>query len=89
MSWLIRHLDRALLSIALIFSVLWIADHIRHPLAEGPPMATINDNYTPPSAPSPQPSVAMPSTLPRTTRRLRFPRSIVLVGYDPGCVKTF
>ena len=80
MSWLIRHLDGALLSIALILSVLWIADRIRHPLAEGPPMAIVNDNYTPPSAPSPPPSVAMPSTLSRTTRRLRFPRSIVLVG---------
>src|SRR5215472_766613 len=65
MSWLIRHLDRALLSIALILSVLWIADHIRHPLAEGLPMAIIDDKYTPPSAPSPRPSVAMPSTLPR------------------------
>jgi hypothetical protein len=80
MSWLIRHPDRALLSIALILSVLWISGHIRHPLAEGSPMAIINDKYSPPSAPSPQPSVAMPSTLSRTTRRLRFPRSIVLVG---------
>jgi hypothetical protein len=80
MSWLIRHLDRAALSIALILSVLWISDHIRHPLAEGPPMAIINDNYSSPSAPSPQPSVAMPSTLSRTTRPLGFPRSIVLVG---------
>jgi hypothetical protein len=63
MSCLIRHLDRALLSMALILSVLWIAEHIRHPLAEGPPLAIVNDNYAPPSAPSAQPSVAMPSTL--------------------------
>jgi hypothetical protein len=63
MSWLIRHIDRTLLSIALILSVLWIADHIRHPLAEAPPMAIVNDNYAPPSAPSPRLSVPMPSTL--------------------------
>jgi hypothetical protein len=48
MSCLIRHLDRALLSMALILSVLWIAEHIRHPLAEGPRLAIVNDNYARP-----------------------------------------
>jgi hypothetical protein len=55
-TWLIRHIDRALLSIARILSVAWIAEHIRHPLTEErPSMAIVNDHYIPPSAASPRP----------------------------------
>jgi hypothetical protein len=63
MSYLIRHLDWALVSIALFLSVVWVIDHIRHPLTEGRPMAIFNDQYIPPRAPSPPPSIVVPSTL--------------------------
>ena len=60
MSWLIRHLDWLLVGGALILSVVWISDHIRPPLAEGPPVAIVNHHYVPPGASSALPSVTMP-----------------------------
>jgi hypothetical protein len=60
-SWLIRHLDWLLVGGALILSVVWISDHIRHPLVEEPPVAIVNHHHVPPGASSAQPSVAMPA----------------------------
>jgi len=47
MSWLVRHLDRILLGVALILSVVWISHHIVHPISDSAAAAIVDDHYVP------------------------------------------
>jgi hypothetical protein len=62
MHWLVRHIDWALLGVALILSAMWMSKYIMHPLTERPAMIIINDHYVPPRVPLPRPSIPAPST---------------------------
>jgi hypothetical protein len=56
MNWLVRHIDWAVVSVALVLSVVWIGDCILHPLIDKPPMVIVNGHHVPPGAPASQPS---------------------------------
>jgi hypothetical protein len=57
MNWLVRHIDWALVGVAVSLSVVWIGDYMMHPHVEPLPMAVINDGYVPPKAPLPRPFI--------------------------------
>jgi hypothetical protein len=56
MNWLVRHIDWAVVSVALILSLVWIGDYISHPLIGEPPVTIVNGHYVPPGAPASRPS---------------------------------
>jgi hypothetical protein len=62
MSWLLRHIDWALVGVALGLSAVWISGYIMHPLTERPAMAVIDDGYVPPRVPLPRPFIPAPPT---------------------------